>query len=134
MHGIISLINRVPDADGGEIAGSRLKSYILREQTLRSMAADDFWVALPPVENLEGGGSRTRHVILKRRHASLSQSVFSCRIGEKTAPNRDYPYEGLYVLAGGDYRKFIDTVAFGVRAGDEWLALAPEAVRASPWE
>jgi hypothetical protein len=98
------------------------------------MAADDFSVALPPVENLDGGGSRTRHVILKRRHASLSQSVFSCRIGEKIAPNRDYPYEGLYVLSDNDYWKFIDTLAFGVRAGDQWLALEPKSVRASPWD
>jgi hypothetical protein len=98
------------------------------------MAADDFSVVIPPTENLDGGGSRTRHVILKRRHASLSQSVFSCRIGDKIAPNRDYPYEGLYVLLDGDYWKFIDTIAFGVRTGDRWLALEPKTVRASPWD
>ena len=98
------------------------------------MASDDFSVELPPTENLDGGGSRTRHVILKRRHASLSQSVFSCPVGDKIAPNRDYPYEGLYVLLDGDYRKFIDVIAFGVRLGDRWLALEPKSVRASPWD
>jgi hypothetical protein len=98
------------------------------------MAADDFSVALPPAEDLTGGGSRTRHIILKQCHASLSQSVFSCPIGEKIAPNRDYPYEGLYVLLDGDYWKFIDVLAFGVRFKDQWLALEPKVVRASPWD
>ncbi|HEY3273669.1 MAG TPA: hypothetical protein VGJ92_07910 [Methanocella sp.] len=98
------------------------------------MAADDFSVELPPVEDLEGGGSRTRHVILKRSGASLSQSAFSCRIGDKIAPNRDYPYEGLYVLLDGDNWKFIDVFAFGACIGDRWLDLKPKIVRASPWD
>jgi hypothetical protein len=98
------------------------------------MTADDYVVVLPSTEDLDGGGSRTRHIILKRCHASLSQSVFSCRIGDKIAPNRDYPYEGLYVLLDGDYWKFLDAIAFGVRLGGRWLALAPDEVRASPWE
>jgi hypothetical protein len=98
------------------------------------MAADDFSVMLPPVEDLDGGGSRTRHVILKRPDASLSYSVFSCHIGDKIAPNRDYPYEGLFVLLDGDYWKFIDVLAFGARVGDRWLALEPKTVRASPWD
>jgi hypothetical protein len=98
------------------------------------MAADDFSVTLAPTEDLNGGGSRTRHIILKRHHASLSQSVFSCRIDGRIAPNRDYPYEGLYVLLDGDYWKFLDAIAFGVRLRDRWLTLAPVNVRASPWD
>ncbi len=86
------------------------------------------------MEDLNGGGSGTRHVILKRCNASLSQSVFSCPVGDKIAPNRDYPYEGLYVLLDGDYWKFIDMLAFGARVGDRWLALEPKIVRASPWD
>ncbi len=98
------------------------------------MAEDDFSVELQPVENMDGGGSRTRHVILKRLHASLSQSVFSCHIGNKIAPNRDYSYEGLYVLLDGDYWKFIDALAFGIRIGNNWISMKPKNVRASPWE
>jgi hypothetical protein len=98
------------------------------------MAADDFSVMLQPVENLDGGGSRTMHAILKRHQASLSQSAFSCSMGDKIAPNRDYPYEGLYVLLDGDYWKFIDAIAMGIRVGGKWLAMMPDTVRASPWE
>ena len=98
------------------------------------MAADDLSVSLSPVEDLKGGGSRTRHLILKQRHASLSQSVYSCMIGEKIAPNRDYPGEGLSCLIDGDYWKFIDTIALGCILDDRWLKLEPAEVIASPWE
>ncbi|OPY29339.1 MAG: hypothetical protein A4E28_00937 [Methanocella sp. PtaU1.Bin125] len=98
------------------------------------MPADDFSVTLAPVEDMDGGGSRTHHVILKRRYASLAQSAFSCRIHDKIAPNRDYPYEGLFCLSGSDNWKFIDTIALGLRRGEEWLTLSPEAVRAWPWK
>jgi hypothetical protein len=98
------------------------------------MPADDFSVALTPVEDLDGGGSRTRHVILKRRYASLSHSAFSCRVHEKIAPNRDYPYEGLFCLSGGDNWKYIDMIALGLRTEGEWMALKPKAVRAWPWK
>ncbi len=98
------------------------------------MPADDFSVALTPVENLDGGGSRTRHVILKRRYASLAHSAFSCRVYEKIAPNRDYPYEGLYCLSSGDNWKFIDMIALGLRVDGEWMRLEPGSVRAWPWK
>ncbi len=98
------------------------------------MPADDFSVELAPVEDLDGGGSRTRHIILKRRYASFAQSAFSCQICEKIAPNRDYPYEGLFCLSEGDNWKYIDTIAIGLRMEGEWIALKPKTVRAWPWK
>lgn len=98
------------------------------------MAAEDFFVALAPVEDLRGGGSRTRHIILKRRSASFSQSVYSCPVFEKFAPNRDYPYEGLCCLAGGENWKFIDTIATGIKISGKYVEMIPSGVRASPWD
>ncbi|WP_424357826.1 hypothetical protein [Methanocella sp. MCL-LM] len=97
------------------------------------MADEDYSVVMAPSEDLFGGGSRTRHVILKRRSASLSQSTFSCPVFEKIAPNRDYSYEGLFAMVGTDYWKFIDGIALGVRSGGKELKLAPAGVKASPW-
>lgn len=97
------------------------------------MAADDYSLIMAPTEDLFGGGSRTRHVILKRRSASLSQSAFSCQVFEKVAPNRDYPYEGLFAMVGPDYWKFIDTIALGVQSNGRQLKLAPAEVKATPW-
>ncbi|HMK46858.1 MAG TPA: hypothetical protein VK436_09550 [Methanocella sp.] len=97
------------------------------------MTEDDFSVALAPAEDLYGGGSRSKHMILKRRSASLSQSAFSCNIYEKIAPNRDYPYEGLFAMIGGDYWKFIDTIALGIRTENKDVRLTPAIVKATPW-
>jgi hypothetical protein len=99
-----------------------------------SVDADDFSVELKPVEDLSGGGSRTCHVILKRPYASLSMSAFSCSVHGKMAPNRDYPYEGLCCLAGGDQWKFIDAVGLGIMVKDRPATLEPVSVRASPWD
>ncbi|CAJ35762.1 hypothetical protein [Methanocella arvoryzae] len=97
------------------------------------MADEDYSVVLAPLEDLFGGGSRTKHVILKRRSASLAQSAFSCPVFEKIAPNRDYSYEGLFALVGTDYWKFLDMIALGVRSGDKEIKLRPAEVIATPW-
>lgn len=97
------------------------------------MADDDFSVTLEPVENLGGGGSRTLHAILKRKHGTLAQSVFSCALRDKIAPNRDYPYEGLYAVLNGDSWKFIDAIAVGLKIRGEPIPLIPGPVTVSPW-
>ena len=98
------------------------------------MSEGDFFVDMEPVEDMYGGGSRTKHVILKRRHASLSQSVFSAPIGKKVSPNRDYPYEGFFGMIGLKNWKFMDTIAAGVKMDGEPCDLANVNVHASPWE
>lgn len=98
------------------------------------MKDDDFWARLEPVEDLYGGGYRTRHVILKRRHASLSQSVYSCRLHDKIAPNRDYSSEGLCSFIKGKSWKFIDAIAVGLVVDGSRLKLKPASVKACPWE
>jgi hypothetical protein len=97
------------------------------------MAEDDFSVTLEPVEDLYGGGTRTRHVILKRKHGALTQSVFSCPVLDKMAPNRDYPYEGLCAVLNGDNWKFIDAIAIGLKIRGKNVPLKPGPVKASPW-
>ncbi len=90
-----------------------------------------FCVTLPPDE--DPNPARTRHVILKRPHASWSHSVFSVPVGEKIMPNRDYPYEGLSVLLDGENYHFLDGLALGVTQGGEYLKLAATEVTVSPW-
>ena len=97
------------------------------------MADEDYSVVMAPSEDLFGGGSRTRHVILKRKSSALSMSTFSCPVFEKIAPNRDYSYEGLFAMVGTDYWKFIDTIPLGIRLGSKQLKLIPAEVKASPW-
>ena len=97
------------------------------------MADDDFSVILEPVENLHGGGSRTLHAILKRKHGTLAQSVFSCALRDKIAPNRDYPYEGICAVLNGDSWKFIDAIAVGIKIHGEPVPLIPGPVTVSPW-
>lgn len=97
------------------------------------MANEDLSVTLGPVENLYGGGSRTLHAILKRRHGSLAQSVFSCALRDKIAPNRDYPYEGLYAILNGENWKFIDAIAIGLNIRGKPVTLRPGPVTVSPW-
>ncbi|MBN1455133.1 MAG: hypothetical protein JW945_02620 [Methanomicrobia archaeon] len=90
-----------------------------------------FCVTLSPEEDPHP--ARTRHVILKRPHASWSQSVFSVPLGEKFIPNRDYPYEGLSVLLDGENYHFMDGLALGVKQGDDHLKLTATQVTVSPW-
>lgn len=97
------------------------------------MADDDFSVTLEPVEDLYGGGTRTRHIILKRKHGAWAQSAFSCTLHDKISPNRDYPYEGLFAVIDGDNWKFIDTIAVGLKVGGKRVSLKPGPVWASPW-
>ncbi|MCD1294477.1 hypothetical protein CUJ83_05615 [Methanocella sp. CWC-04] len=94
---------------------------------------DDLSVEMEPVEDLFGGGSRTKHVILKRKYATLSHSVFSCPVYDKISPNRDYPYEGMYSIIKNRYWKFIDTIATGLKVENRYVKLEPLSVRASPW-
>src|SRR5271157_295244 len=98
------------------------------------MKDDDFWVGLEPVEDASGGGYRTRHVILKRRHASLSQSVYSCRLHDKIAPNRDYSSEGLCSFIEGKSWKFIDAIPVGLKVDGVIEKLKPVSVNACLWE
>lgn len=98
------------------------------------MKDGDFWVSMEPVEDRYGGGYRTRHVILKRRHASLAFSVYSCRLHDKMAPNRDYMSEGLCSFINGESWKFIDAIAIGLKVDGALRELKPEPVRACPWE
>ncbi len=98
------------------------------------MKDDDFWATVEPAEDRYGGGYRTGHVILKRRHASLALSAYSCRLHDKIAPNRDYTAEGLCAFIGGESWKFIDAIAVGLKEDGARLELKPAKVRASPWE
>jgi hypothetical protein len=98
------------------------------------MNDDDLWASIEPAEDGYGGGYRTRHVILKRRHASLAFSAHSRPLGDMVAPGRDYVAEGLCSFVGGESWKFIDAIAVGLKEGGAFRELKPLAVRACPWE
>jgi len=89
-------------------------------------------VDLQPME--DKNPALTRHVIIKRPQASWSQSVFSVPFGNKVIPNRDYPYEGLSVLIGGENFHFLDGIAVGVKNEEKYVELCAERVEVSPWK
>ncbi|HUV03350.1 MAG TPA: amylo-alpha-1,6-glucosidase [Desulfobacteria bacterium] len=91
----------------------------------------NFHVVLQPVE--DNNPEKTKHAILKRPHASWSQSVFSVTLGKKVIPNRDYPYEGLSVLINGENIHFLEGIAVGAKIEGEYVKLAPKQVTVSPW-
>ena len=92
----------------------------------------DFNIEILPIEAIDP--ARTKQVILKRPHASWSQSAYSVPFGEKIVSNRDYPYEGLSVLLDGENYHFLDGIAVGVKKGGEYVKLAPKQVTVSPWK
>jgi glycogen debranching enzyme len=92
-------------------------------------------IDLLPVE--DRNPAVTRHVILKRAQASWSQSAFSVPFGdlsEKIIPNRDYPYEGLSVLIGGENFHLLDGLAVGVKKRERYVKLRAKKVAAFPWK
>jgi len=89
-------------------------------------------IDLEPVEHQDP--SRTKHVILKRPHASWSQSVFSVPFGDKIVPNRDYHYEGLSVMIDGENWHILDALAVGIKIGDRYAKLSVKTVTAYPWK
>lgn len=94
--------------------------------------AMNFNIEIPPIEDINP--ARTKHVIIKRPQASWSQSVFSVPFGKKIIPNRDYPYEGLSVLIGGENFHFLDGIAVGVKNEEKYVELCAERVEVSPWK
>jgi len=85
-------------------------------------------------ENPDWGFARNQRVVLRRPQAEMSLSVFSASVlpdqGIYMAPNRDFSYEGLNVHSEGENWKYLDSMAFGVRQGDQWLDLKPTSVTA----
>lgn len=89
-----------------------------------------------PYVDLEAGEdapSRAQHVILKRPQASWAQSTASVPYNDKIVPNREYPYEGLSVIIGGENWKFLDALALAAQVDGRHIELQPRGVRASPW-
>ncbi len=94
-------------------------------------------------EVLDWGYARNPRTVLMTTSAEWCQSVYSCTFESRgkrlTAPNRDYPYEGLLAHQEGENWKFIDCIGLGLRDGTgRYLPLAPEpddsAVVLDPWQ
>ncbi|MCP8308858.1 MAG: hypothetical protein H3Z53_11150 [archaeon] len=94
-----------------------------------------------PIENPDWGFARTNRFILRNSLAEFGLSVYSVPIHlslqnkqlHLTAPNRDYPYEGLSALTEGENWKFLDCFAFGIVKEGFTLKLHPKKVSASTW-
>ncbi|MDY6932439.1 MAG: hypothetical protein SVJ22_11060, partial [Halobacteriota archaeon] len=91
-----------------------------------------FDVEVDPIEDPDP--SRTKHLILKNRLASWSQSVYSVPFLDKIVPNRDYPYEGFSLIVTGENYHVLDGIAIGVKLNDGYVKLKPAIVRAHPWK
>jgi len=94
-----------------------------------------------PVENSDWGFARTNRFILRNSIAEFGLSAYSVPIDisfqskklHLTAPNRDYPCEGLLALTDGENWKFLDCFAFGIIKKGVALKLHPKKVSASTW-
>ncbi|MEM3383117.1 MAG: amylo-alpha-1,6-glucosidase [Nitrososphaerales archaeon] len=94
-----------------------------------------------PVENPDWGFARTNRFILRNEVAEFGLSAHSTFIDlsfksknlHLTAPNRDYPYEGLSALIEGENWKFLDCFAFGIIKEGNVINLYPKKVYASTW-
>lgn len=94
-----------------------------------------------PVENPDWDFARTNRFILRNGLAEFGLSAYSVLIDlpsqsrhlHLTAPNRDYPYEGLLALVEGESWKFLDCFAFGIIKEGVMLKLHPKKVSASTW-
>ncbi|MDY6865531.1 MAG: amylo-alpha-1,6-glucosidase [Halobacteriota archaeon] len=91
-----------------------------------------FDVEVDPVEGPDP--SRTKHLILKNKLASWSQSVYSVPFSDKMIPNRDYSYEGFSMIVSGENYHVLDGIAIGVILDGKYIGLRPENVRAHPWK
>ncbi|MDY6964863.1 MAG: amylo-alpha-1,6-glucosidase [Halobacteriota archaeon] len=91
-----------------------------------------FDLEIDPIEDRDP--SITKHLILKRRQASWSQSVFSVPLFDKIVPNRDYPYEGLSLVVRGENYHILDAIAIGLKEGGRDILLKPSKVIAYPWK
>jgi hypothetical protein len=83
-----------------------------------------------PKENSDWDFARNPFTVIKRPQATWSQSIFSVRNENLIAPNRDYRYQGLNVIVGDEYWKFLDCVFFGIKD----VILDPVNVIVSPWK
>jgi glycogen debranching enzyme len=94
-----------------------------------------------PIENPDWGFARTNRFILRNEIAEFGLSAYSVLIDlsfksehlHLTAPNRDYPYEGLLALTRGENWKFLDCFAFGIIKEENAMNLYPKKVSASTW-
>ena len=83
-----------------------------------------------PKENPDWDYARNPFTVIKRPQGTWSQSVFSVNQNNFIAPNRDYRYQGLNVMVGNDYWKFLDSIFFEIKG----VVLEPVKVVAFPWK
>ena len=83
-----------------------------------------------PKENPDWDFARNPFTVIKRLQATWSQSIFSVKHENLIAPNRDYRYQGLNVIVGDEYWKFLDCIFFGIKD----VALEPVNVVTYPWK
>ncbi|MEM5778262.1 MAG: hypothetical protein QXD43_00790 [Candidatus Aenigmatarchaeota archaeon] len=83
-----------------------------------------------PNENPDWNFARNLFTVIKRHQGTWSQSIFSVKHENLIAPNRDYRYQGLNVMVGDEYWKFLDCIFFGIRGVD----LEPVKVIVFPWK
>lgn len=83
-----------------------------------------------PKENPDWDFARNPFTVIKRPQATWSQSILSVTHDNLIAPNRDYRYQGLNVMVGNEYWKFLDCIFFGIKN----VVLQPVNVIAFPWK
>jgi hypothetical protein len=83
-----------------------------------------------PKENSDWDFARNPFTVIKRPQATWSQSIFSVYHENLISPNRDYRFQGLNVVVGDEYWKFLDCIFFGIKD----TVLEPVNVITFPWK
>lgn len=86
------------------------------------------------IENPDWGHARNKRILMRTSRAEFSASIFAARMGDFLVQNKDYPYEGLCALVDSENWKFLDSLAFAIKLGDNFLALTPKHVQIFPWK
>ncbi len=94
----------------------------------------DLTFRYPQEENPDWGYARNRCFVLKRTDACWSSSLFSVKKDGFTAPNRDYPQQGLLFKTGDRYTKFMDAPMFKLLSEGNVVELEPSEVELTPWK
>ncbi|MCP8305365.1 MAG: hypothetical protein H3Z50_07885, partial [archaeon] len=91
---------------------------------------------LEPTEDSDWDFAKSKRVMLRKPGCEWSSSVYSVKVDidgyEFYMPNRDYPYEGLLSVVGGENWKFLDGVAFSLFK-EKALKLTAKFVEVNPW-
>ncbi|MBI5225364.1 hypothetical protein HY989_05850 [Candidatus Micrarchaeota archaeon] len=94
----------------------------------------DLRIEVLPTEDPDWGFARNKRSLQRTQFSEFSQGVYSASLNQLAIPNRDYSYEGLFGIFDSENWKFLDGMAFGIKANGAIFNLIPKNVEIFPWK